>query len=133
MPGLVILFILGVGSWAWWTGRLKGFSYEDAAASVLFLLGLRLLTTGKLLPGALLMSGALFYAAWRRGQKLSASMGPAQARLILGVNENASLGEIRDAHRRLITSAHPDMGGSEERAKRINAARDCLVSELNRN
>ena len=131
MPVLLILLMLGLGGWAWWTGRLKGLTYEDGAAFVAFLLGLRLLTTGKALPGAVLMAGALLYAAWRRGRR-ERTVDTREARLLLGVSEQATLVEIREAHRRLIAAHHPDGGGSEEQAKRINAARDALVSELNR-
>lgn len=131
MP-VFILLVLGVAGWAWWTGRLKGVTYEDAAALVLFLLGLRLMTTGKLLPGAALMAGALLYAAWRRGKRARTSVTTSEARLLLGVTEQASLADIRDAHRRLITTHHPDRAGSADEAARINAARDVLVSELNR-
>jgi hypothetical protein len=134
MPGILILIILAAGGWAWWTGRLKGFTYEDAIAGTLFLLGLRLLTTGKVLPGALLMGGSLLWAAWRRGRKTPVpSISVADARALLGVREDASLAEIRDAHRRLITKVHPDAGGSADLANRVNAARDTLVAEMNRN
>jgi len=133
MPGIVILAILAGAGWAWWTGRLKGFTYEDAIAGTSFLLGLRLLTTGKVLPGALLMVGALLWAAWRRGRRTPApSISVADARALLGVGENATLAEIRDAHRRLITKVHPDAGGSAELANQVNAARDTLLAELNR-
>ncbi len=131
MP-VFILLVLGVAGWAWWTGRLKGVTYEDAAAFVLFLLGLRLLTTGKMLPGAALMAGAMLYAAWRRGKRERTSVSANEARLLLGVSDHATLAEIREAHRRLITAHHPDRAGSADHAARINAARDALVSELNR-
>jgi len=132
MPVFILLAVAGLG-WAWWTGRLKGYTYEDGVAAALFLLGLRLLTTGRPLPGALLMSGAILWAAYRR-KKLSASnMSVGEARALLGVNEHASLAEIRDAHRRLITKVHPDAGGSEELANQVNVARDTLIAELNRN
>ena len=132
MPVLLLLALAGLG-WAWWTGRLKGYTYEDGVAAALFLLGLRLLTTGRPLPGAVLMAGAILWAAYRR-KKLSASnMSVGEARALLGVNENASLAEIRDAHRRLITKVHPDAGGSEELANRVNVARDTLIAEMNRN
>ena len=132
MPVFILLAVAGLG-WAWWTGRLKGYTYEDGVAAALFLLGLRLLTTGRPLPGALLMAGAILWAAYRR-KKLSASnMSVGEARALLGVNEHASLAEIRDAHRRLITKVHPDAGGSEELANQVNVARDTLIAELNRN
>jgi len=67
---LPLLLIVGAGlGWAWWTGRLKRFTYEDGIALALFLLGLRLLTTGRVLPGAALMAGAVLWAAYRRGRR----------------------------------------------------------------
>jgi curved DNA-binding protein CbpA len=54
------------------------------------------------------------------------------ARRLLGVGPEASLAEIRDAHRRLIARVHPDSGGSAELANRVNVARDTLVAEMNR-
>jgi hypothetical protein len=130
MPPIFFLAVAAGLGWAWWTGRLKGFTYEDGIAAALFLLGLRLFTTGKLLPGAALMAGALLWAAYRR-RKLS-SMSAADARKLLGDREDATLAEIRDAHRRLITRVHPDTGGSAELANRVNVARDTLVAEMNR-
>ena len=132
MPAVFFLAVLGGLGWAWWTGRLKGYTYEDGVAAVLFLLGLRLFTTGKVLTGAVLMTGALFWAAWRRRQLAASTMSPADARKLLGVPENATLAEIREAHRRLITRVHPDSGGSAELANRVNVARDTLVAEMNR-
>ena len=132
MPAIFFLAVLGGLGWAWWTGRLKRFTYEDGVAAVLFLLGLRLFTTGKMLTGAVLMAGALFWAAWRRKQLAQDSMTPADARKLLGVSDEATLAEIREAHRRLITRVHPDSGGSAELANRVNVARDTLVAELSR-
>lgn len=132
MPAVFFLAVLGGLGWAWWTGRLKGYTYEDGVAAILFLLGLRLFTTGKILTGAVLMAGALFWAAWRRRQLAASTMSPADARKLLGVPENATLTEIREAHRRLITRVHPDSGGSAELANRVNVARDTLVAEMNR-
>ncbi|MEA3052043.1 MAG: hypothetical protein QOG72_946 [Sphingomonadales bacterium] len=127
--GPLILLAAGGLLWAFATGRLKGFSYEDGVAAILFLLGLRLFTTGKLIPGAALMAGALLWAAWRRQRPSARPMPLADARRLLGVTEGATLQEIRDAHRRLIARVHPDAGGSAELALRVNAARDALLAE----
>ena len=132
MPGIIFLAAIAGLGWAWWTGRLKGLSYEDGIAAAVFLLGLRLLTTGKLLSGAVLMTGALLWAAWRRAHMRTDRMSPDDARRLLGLTENATLADIRDAHRRLITRVHPDKGGSAELANRVNIARDTLVAEMNR-
>ncbi|MEA3064822.1 MAG: hypothetical protein QOJ27_1268 [Sphingomonadales bacterium] len=127
--GPLILLAAGGLLWAFATGRLKDFTYEDGVAAILFLLGLRLFTTGKLVVGAALMAGALLWAAWRRQRPSSRPMPIADARRLLGVSEGATLQEIRDAHRRLIARVHPDVGGSAELAHRVNAARDTLLAE----
>jgi DnaJ homolog subfamily C member 19 len=132
MPPVLILLILAVLGWLWWSGRLKGVTYEDAIAATLFLLGARLLTTGRMIAGSALMAGSLLWAAHRRTQLGKPTMSVADARALLGVSENATLTDIREAHRRLIAKVHPDTGGSAELATRVNIARDTLVAELNR-
>ena len=131
MPLLLVLVMAGLG-WAWWTGRLKGYTYEDGIALALFLLGLKLMTSGRILPGAALMAGAILWAAWRRKRAVPTAMPVEDARKLLGVGPGASLAEIRGAHRRLIARVHPDAGGSVELANRVNVARDVLVAEMNR-
>jgi hypothetical protein len=130
--GVLILVAAGAIMWAWWSGRLKNFTYEDGIAAGVFLLGLRLLTTNRVLIGAVLMSGAMLWAAYRRGRGPRAAMPVEDARALLGVGPHATVGEIRDAHRRLIARVHPDAGGSAELAHRVNLARDTLIAELNR-
>ena len=50
-----------------------------------------------------------------------------EALAVLGLAEGASAEEIRAAHRRLMRAAHPDGGGSDWLAARINEARDVLL------
>lgn len=128
MAPLILLAAAGL-LWAFATGRLKGFTYEDGVAAVLFLLGLSLFTKGRLILGSALMASALLWAAWRRSRPSQKPMPAADARRLLGVREDATLQEIREAHRRLIAKVHPDSGGSAELAHRVNAARDTLLAE----
>jgi DnaJ family protein C protein 19 len=51
----------------------------------------------------------------------------AEARVILGVGENATAEEIRAAYRTKMARAHPDRGGSHAEAARLTAARDRLL------
>ena len=49
------------------------------------------------------------------------------ARRVLGLDESATLVEIRAAYRRIAAAVHPDRGGSTELARQVNMARDVLL------
>ena len=82
--------------------------------------------------GLAILLGVLIYSWLKQRIVRVTGMPVAEARALLGVGESASLGDIREAHRRLIARVHPDTGGSAELATRVNAARDALLSDLNR-
>lgn len=50
-----------------------------------------------------------------------------EAYAVLGIAPGATEAEIRAAHKRLMRAAHPDSGGSDWVAARINQARDVLL------
>lgn len=49
---------------------------------------------------------------------------------ILGLDESASPEQITKAHRTLMQKMHPDRGGTDYLAKKINTAKDFLMNEL---
>lgn len=57
----------------------------------------------------------------------------AEAREILDVDASANATDIRAAHKRLIHKNHPDAGGTEYLASKVNEARDVLLAHLKDN
>jgi DnaJ family protein C protein 19 len=145
--GAIILFVLlggmraferasvtSIKSLVTWIAALGGLS-----------LALLLILTGRggIALGALTLFGPLLYQRWQaaRGRRIggsSAGPGPgprsrsgvmsrAEAYEVLGLQPNASATDIKEAHRRLMRGAHPDAGGSDWLAARINQARDILL------
>lgn len=67
------------------------------------------------------------YAEPPPGAPAGGPMSRAEALSVLGLEEGADEAAIRAAHRRLMQAAHPDRGGSDWLAARINQARDVLL------
>jgi len=73
------------------------------------------------------------FIAWARGrnQRLGAT-DLAEARRVLALGPDANAAQINEAHRRIIARVHPDAGGTEELARRVNGARDVLLDDIER-
>lgn len=85
-----------------------------------------------------LMQAGILFSSFRqgftqaRGAKAATddrSMSRKEAADILGVSISASEAEILQAYKRLMAKNHPDAGGSEGLARRLNQARDCLLKK----
>jgi hypothetical protein len=97
--------------------------------------------------GALTLFGPLIWNYWRASQlggprgrpnpgpggqggaapRRSSAMTRDEAYQVLGLHAGATEAEIRAAHHRLMRAAHPDAGGSDWVAARVNQARDVLL------
>ena len=99
---------------------------------------------GGIALGALAMFGPLLWRQWQayrmgagpRQQshdstqpppRRQSGMTPEEAYQVLGLRPGATEAEIREAHHRLMRTAHPDSGGSDWLATRVNQARDVLL------
>jgi|TARA_B110000483_G_scaffold99953_1_gene122613 DnaJ family protein C protein 19 len=61
----------------------------------------------------------------------TSAMDSAEAREILGVSESPTIEEVQIAFKRQMQKVHPDRGGSDYFATKLNEARDLLLKELN--
>jgi len=123
-----------------WIAALGGL----VLAMLLFLTG-----RGWLALNGLLLFGPLLWQRWRAGRigtpppgggawtgafrpRTGSAMSREEAYEVLGLKPGATEAEIRAAHRRLMRGAHPDGGGSDWLASRVNQARDVLLGSSKR-
>lgn len=132
---LLLLVAAGVGWWAWRSGQLRALRFGDVAAAVAALCGVRLLGHGEAPVGILALAGAAGWAWLRsRGATPVRRADPLldEARGLLDLPRGADRAAIERAYRRIIGRVHPDVGGSNELARRVTAARDALLADTRR-
>ncbi len=62
------------------------------------------------------------------GGRATGGMTREEAYRVLGLDPGASADAIKEAHHRLMRHCHPDMGGSDYLAARLNEAKDVLLN-----
>ncbi len=126
-------------------GAVTAFAKADVSTLKVFFrwvlaLGAIVLAVGLVLTGreglaifALTMLGPSLWTWWRGGRATvrapaaRGAMTRADAYEVLGLRPGCSAEEIKAAHLRLMRAAHPDAGGSDWLASRVNQARDILL------
>ena len=151
--GLAVIFLLMGSMKAFERAKIatiKSFAVWVVALAGLTLTVLLVLTgRGGMALGGLTLFGPLLWEKWRAahspapgprvgdGQQKSSRAGgrrdgwmsPEEALQVLGLQAGASEAVIRESHKRLMRAAHPDSGGSDWLASRINQARDVLLGK----
>ena len=131
--GLIIALIVAALGFAVWKGKLRT---QQLPPILLGIGGAFLAARGNLLIGVAAIGVAI---TWYRGltwrlfgtrAKQSDQYAIDKARFMLGVSRFDDADYINERHRALIAKNHPDTGGSDERAKELNEARDLLLREL---
>lgn len=155
--GLLVLLLLALAGWLILTGRLQRMTMTDGLMLGLAIVGAIMAAKGQSLSGGGALAIAALHGwrrlagkARARRRAASASPGPipprfdprraapslpppaepaglAEARALLGLDESADEDAIRAAHRRLIAKNHPDVGGTQALAEKINDARAILL------
>lgn len=147
--GLAFISILvALGAAGWLLFRLAGNSGGEkrpvnVMKLVVWLALVAVLFAAKLWPLALMVllaaGGVTAIEAWgsRAGAAetdetptsgtLPRRMSEDEALSVLGLKRGAKTEEIRAAHRKLIAQLHPDKGGTDYLAAKINEARDFLI------
>ena len=92
------------------------------------------LPAARLRAAGLVLLGPLAWSWWQEarggqapGRPVGGRMGRAEALSVLGLQDPVSESDVREAWVRLMRVAHPDGGGSDWLAARVNQAKDVLL------
>ncbi len=119
--GIAVVVVIGL--------TLTGKMHWIGAALTGLLVGLRglLPTLIRFFPILASLRGKSAAAEEAKHPSNDPKMSPKEALAVLGLEEGASEQEIVAAHRKMIQKIHPDRGGSDYLAAKINQAKDTLI------
>lgn len=149
--GLIALLLAGVGA-GWLLLQLARGKGAVGARNMTVLKGVvwfglvAALAVAKLWPLAFMVliaaGGVTAIEMWRdravkEDEALNAAARPPakkmdldEAAAVLGVSSDADAAAIRAAHKKLISQTHPDKGGTDYLAAKINEARDVMMARV---
>lgn len=131
---LLLAAIAGIG-WGLWSGRLMP---KQILPLMLMIAGAGLALRGGWLFGLPALAVGIF---WFRGMTARLAKIPqiaasdyelAAARWLLGVSAEDDAARIKARHKALVAQDDPARGDREERVRKLNEARDLLLSDLKR-
>lgn len=117
--------LVGLGLFLVLTGKLAGLLAVAAGLGPWIARGLRLAALYRMVMG--LFGGNRAGGGNSSSSPPASNMGRDEAYRVLGLEPGAAPEAIRAAHKRLMLANHPDHGGSDWIAARLNQARDVLL------
>ncbi|MCB2114674.1 MAG: hypothetical protein KDD85_14170 [Parvularculaceae bacterium] len=144
---IAILFALGAAVWTLWRAGRGGDARGVFRLKLVGLLAVAaVLFAAQLFPLALMIllaaGGVTAIELWRdraisgmedltpgAGGAPRAPLGVEEAAAVLGVEIDASEDAVKAAHRKLISQLHPDRGGTDYLAAKINDARRAMLEK----
>lgn len=130
LAGIAVWALVRLGRQGERRGRAQWRVAATLFSAVMLGAGALLAFRGAWLPAVGLIGAGLWLTLASRQRAVAPrteAMSPAEARSLLGVSAAATPQEINAAWKRLMGRAHPDQGGTEGLASRLNAARDRLL------
>lgn len=130
LAGIAVWTLIRLGRHGERRGRAQWRVAATLFSAVLIGAGALVAFRGAWLPAVGLIGAGLWLTVASRQRIVSPrseAMSEAEARSLLGVAAAATPQEINAAWKRLMGRAHPDQGGTEGLASRLNAARDRLL------